>query len=352
MKFEGGHTVKLIRVLAACVLLTLALSSCNAPIRESSASSEADLAAIRQSNEDMPILNTAEETTGAPSAPETAEPETTAEETTGVPETTEAETTIVPSLKIEPPVKRETLPMIPQPTGTTAHYITDAPEPETSPEEPEEPEVMYPTVLMYHCVSEEPTTQNTALFVRPSDFEDQARALVENGIDTLFADEFGEVENVSVILTFDDGYEDNYTEMFPILKKYNLKATVYMIAYKIGMPGYLTAEQIKEMSDSGLVQFGSHTLDHPELSRLSESDIRAQLEGSKWIISQTTGEAVTTLAYPSGKYNSAVMDIASEMYQFAYTTDADPYCGQDPMAMPRYAVLRGETGESFLRFIL
>ena len=90
----------------------------------------------------------------------------------------------------------------------------------------------YPTVLMYHCVHEEPYTENTALFVRPSELEKQLQLLSEMDIDCLFADEFAPVDKNSVILTFDDGYEDNYTYMFPLIKKYNIKVTVYMIAYR------------------------------------------------------------------------------------------------------------------------
>lgn len=216
-------------------------------------------------------------------------------------------------------------------------------------EEPEEQK--YPTVLMYHCIHDEPYTENTALFVRPSELDAHCKVIKEMELETLFADEFGPCEKDSVILTFDDGYEDNYTYMFPIIKKYNIKVTVYMIAYKIDKPGYLTSEQMKEMSDSGLVQFGSHTLDHPSLVSLDEDGIRQQMEGSAWLISNVTGKSVTTIAYPGGDYNSTVMDVASTIYKFAYTTDADPYLGQSPMMLPRYAILRGMGADQFRVFV-
>ena len=105
------------------------------------------------------------------------------------------------------------------------------------------------------------------------------------------------------------------------------------------------------MSDSGLVQFGSHTLDHPSLISLSEEGIRQQFEGSSWLISQVTGKPVTTIAYPSGDYNETVMEIAREYYTFAYTTDDDYYFGQDNMMLPRYAIMRGCTQAGFLTFV-
>ena len=209
----------------------------------------------------------------------------------------------------------------------------------------------YPTTLMYHCVHDEPYTQNTALFVRPYDLEEHCKALVELDIDTLFADEFGPVDKKSVILTFDDGYEDNYTYMFPIIKRYNIKVTVYMIAYKIDKPGYLTRDQIKEMSDSGLVQFGSHTLDHTSLTQLSEQQMKEQMEGANWMISEITGKEVTTIAYPSGDYNEIAISVARTIYKFAYTTNAQSYYGQDDMLLPRYAILRGAGREQFLVYL-
>ncbi len=209
----------------------------------------------------------------------------------------------------------------------------------------------YPTVLMYHCVNDEPYTVNTGLFVRPADLEAQFKALCEKNIETLFADEFGPKTKKSVILTFDDGYEDNYINMFPLAKKYNVKVTIYMIGYKIDKPGYLSREQIKEMSDSGLVQFGSHTLDHPSLTGLSEQSVREQFGGTSWLISEITGKPVTTVAYPSGDYNEMVMDVAREFYSYAYTTDDDWYWGQDAMMLPRYAILRDTSVATFLYFI-
>lgn len=249
------------------------------------------------------------------------------------PDTTEAETTAPRDTTAE-----ET---------TAAEETTDADT--TAPLFGEEP--TYPSVLMYHCIHDEPYTENTALFVRPSELESHLQALNDNGIKTLFADEFGPTYEKSVILTFDDGYEDNYTYMFPLIKKYGVKVTVYMIGYKIDKPGYLSSEEIKEMSDSGLVQFGSHTLDHPMLTSLSDDGIKEQFEGTNWLISQITGKPVTTVAYPSGSYNNRVTSIAREYYKFAYTTDANYYWGQDDMMLPRYAILRGVSAAGLLTYV-
>lgn len=273
---------------------------------------------------------------------ETTAEETTAEETT-VPETTVEETTV--PVTTAPPVTTSPPVMTAPPVTTAPPVVTTSPETEAP-----KPMTKYPAVLTYHCVLEEPTTADVALFVRPSEFEAQVKAIVDNGIDALFADEFSEVKKDSVIITFDDGYEDNYTHMFPILKKYNVKATIYMIGYKIGKPGYLTAEQIKEMSDSGLVQFGSHTLSHYSLKTLSEDKIIEELAGSRWLISQVTGKPVTTIAYPCGGYDERVKRIAAEYYVFGFTTQVGPYNGQDAMEIPRCFVGRGASPQLILDF--
>ena len=83
----------------------------------------------------------------------------------------------------------------------------------------------------------------------------------------------------------------------------------------------------------------------------NEDAIREQFAGSSWIIYQKTGKPVTSLAYPSGDYNERVMRIAREYYEFAYTTDATSYWGQDPMMLPRYAIYRDHTIHTFRNFV-
>lgn len=206
-----------------------------------------------------------------------------------------------------------------------------------------------PVVLMYHSVLEEPFTSLTGLFVRPVDFENQLDCMNRAGYEYLFADEFAYTSGKSVMITLDDGYEDNYTEVFPLLKKYNAKATVFMIAYKVGEDGYLTKEQMKEMADSGLVRFGSHTRSHPNLVQTGDEEIRDELEGSAWVISQITGTPVKALCYPGGFVDDRVRRIAAESYSFAYTTVSSANtAGCDPLLIPRVRVNRGMSGATLV----
>lgn len=203
-----------------------------------------------------------------------------------------------------------------------------------------------PAVFMYHLIMEEPYSEDTGLFVTPSEFEAQLDAIVESKAATLFADEYAVSKKPSVIITFDDGYEDNYTTAYPLLKERGLKATIFLVVDLIGTEGYMTEEQIFEMSESGLVKFGSHTKSHKDLSTLDEDQVRYELEESKKALEELLGYEVKSFAYPVGGYNDSVVKIASEIFGFAYTTkNPDDVEADNMLLIPRYAVFRGYGGE-------
>ena len=195
---------------------------------------------------------------------------------------------------------------------------------------------------------EEPYSIYDGLFVRPSHFSDHLDAMNAAGVTYLFADQFGKTESPSVILTFDDGYEDNYTTMFPILKEKGAVATIFLITDLIGTPGYLTEAQILEMAESGYVRFGCHTKTHANLAMLSEAQVRHELYTSTEYIENLVGYDVRSLAYPTGGYNEMVMAVASELFDFAYTTEAASVTASDQfIRLPRHAVYR-DYGASFI----
>lgn len=210
----------------------------------------------------------------------------------------------------------------------------------------------YPAAIMYHLIIEEPYNSETDLFVRPESFAETLAALNSHHYVYLFANEYAKNDKKSVVLTFDDGYEDNYTNMFPILREYGAKATIFLIADKIGTEGYLTEAQIREMADSGLVRFGSHTKTHRNLTELNEQDLRHEFSESQKIIEKLTGQFCDSIAYPGGYYNSAVMKIASEYYDFAYTTKSpNSVFEYSEMNIPRHYGARSLSAESLLEII-
>ena len=206
-----------------------------------------------------------------------------------------------------------------------------------------------PVVLMYHLVEETPFTEHEELFVRPEDFEAQLRALSEAGYAFLFADEYGPTDTPSVILTFDDGYADNYTIALPLLQKYGAKATVFVAENLVGQAHYLTEAQVRALADSGCVRIGSHTMNHVPLGKTDADAVEQELAGSQTALEEMTGQRVRALAYPNGSFRAATARTAAESYDFAYTI-------QDPrvttrfstMTIPRLNVKRGMDGAALL----
>lgn len=209
-----------------------------------------------------------------------------------------------------------------------------------------------PLALMYHLVLDQPYSALENLFVRPSELRQHIEALLEKGYTFIFADDYASYDTKTVIMSFDDGYIDNYTEMFPIIKEYNVKVTVFMITNYVGCPEYLTADMIKEMSDSGLVSFQSHTATHPNLTGLSQEQLRWEFETSNKALEDLTGRPVKALCYPTGAYSNLVLSVAKDYYSFAYTTvSTSSTAGYPLLELPRLRVNRGFSKDYFYSII-
>ncbi len=199
-------------------------------------------------------------------------------------------------------------------------------------------------ILMYHALAETPWSVDEGLFVRPEEFEAQLRILLEKGYETVTFDDFSHINDYSkpILLTFDDGYEDNYTVLFPILQKYGCKATIFMIAGSVGRERFLSAAQLREMSDSGLVSIQSHTQNHPSLGEpLTAEALDRELAGSRRALEEVTGRPVTALAYPYGRSTPENRRAAGESYGYAVTnTGGKFHCGDDVLRMSRVRVNR------------
>ena len=189
--------------------------------------------------------------------------------------------------------------------------------------------------LMYHAVSDEIWSPYQELFVSPSEMEAQLRYLQENGFTTIFFSDLARIDQIEkpVLLTFDDGYLDNYMELFPLLRKYNAKATIFAITKSIGTHQlYFNWEQAREMADSGLVEIHSHTVSHPNLDELSYEEQKYELEQSQLDILRNLGRESYVFCYPTGRYNADTLELVDDYYNFAlrmngndWYTDADVY---------------------------
>ena len=143
------------------------------------------------------------------------------------------------------------------------------------------------------------------------------------------------------MLTFDDGYVDNYDELFPLLQKYNAKATIFVISDAVYSEHYLKEAQIKELSDSGLVSIQSHTKTHPHLSELGEEDTVTELEQSRLRITQITGREPFVLCYPYGSNSDLTREVAEKYYSFGIRMNGGQWTtGGDLFSVPRLYMSR------------
>lgn len=158
-------------------------------------------------------------------------------------------------------------------------------------------------ILNYHMVGD----LNHALCISAESFEQQMKYLYDNEYTTITPDQlmahlkYGRpLPEKPVLITFDDGYLDNYTTAYPILKKYKQRAVFFLIAGSIGTdPRFMNWKQAKEMSDNGMVM-QSHTVHHVNLTKLPPAEAYQELEESKRIIEEKVGKPVRYLAYPTG----------------------------------------------------
>ncbi|MBU0534185.1 MAG: polysaccharide deacetylase family protein [Candidatus Omnitrophica bacterium] len=195
-------------------------------------------------------------------------------------------------------------------------------------------------ILFYHKISQpNPKAKVSALYVTPYNFRRQMRYLKWRGYKTIslyellnWLDGTKKLPSKSIILTFDDGYEDNYTYAFPILKEFRFSATIFLITKDIGgLSGWINSEEtikepllswdkIKEMANYG-IDFQPHTHTHPSLPKLDKEKIKKELVISREIIEKQLGKKADFLCYPYGHFNSGVQQILKEVgYKCALTT--------------------------------
>lgn len=197
-------------------------------------------------------------------------------------------------------------------------------------------------VLMYHAVSDNMWGINE-LFVSPSSLEEQFAYLIDNGYDPIWFEDLAHIEDYDkpVILTFDDGYDDNYAEMYPIAQKYNVKVTVFVIGNAAGTSHKMTEEQIRELADSGLVSIQSHGYTHDDMDAMDEATLEYELSESKRVITRITGREPYVLCYPTGKYSSVTLEVAARHYLFGLKMVGGQYnTSDDPFLVSRYYVSR------------
>ena len=192
-------------------------------------------------------------------------------------------------------------------------------------------------ILLYHQVElTTPEEDYLRLAVPPKIFEAQMAYLYKHQFTTCTLDEYintAEEESPDdrkIVITFDDGYLDTYTNAFPILQKYGLSVTIFVTTDFLGtmhawesckpVP-YMSWSHARDMLNHG-ISFGSHTSTHPDLTTLTDREVLQELICSRQKIEDSLGIPIQHLSYPYGLYNKKIMDLARETgYQSAYSVD-------------------------------
>lgn len=180
-------------------------------------------------------------------------------------------------------------------------------------------------ILLYHHIADH-KPQNP-YFVSPTNFDQHMAWLRDHGYQPLTVSRaidclagHCQLPNKPVVITFDDGWTDEYTNGFSILKKYGFPATYYVKLNNFNKSDGLTTAQLKEMKAAG-VEIGSHTMTHPDLRRKSDRQLRFELAESKRILERDLDIQIKAFAYPGGALNNRVVAaVKAAGYESATTT--------------------------------
>jgi peptidoglycan/xylan/chitin deacetylase (PgdA/CDA1 family) len=213
-------------------------------------------------------------------------------------------------------------------------------------------------IMMYHSVNPESVPGLQALIVNPLTFERQICFLKKGGYKILPLETLGELirDNKklpakAVALTFDDGYKDFYQYVFPILKRYQIPATMFIIVDEVGRHDRLSWDEIKEMQASGLITFGSHGMGPgPLINIKSEAELKRQIFSSKKVLESKLGRPVNTFSYPEGFLNQDIRALVIEAgYKLAVSTKTGScYSSRDLFALKRVRISESAGNQFYL----
>lgn len=194
-------------------------------------------------------------------------------------------------------------------------------------------------ILVYHHIV--PGHAQTPLFVTPDGFEQQLRFLKDNGYQTVSFDDLADcieygipLPDRPVILSFDDGWQNQFQYAFPLLQKYGFTGTFYIVSGYVDGQNFMTLPQLKALVAAGNT-IGSHSRSHPALPSIgSPQRLKEEIVGSKDWLEQHLGVPITTFAYPYGSYTPAVMALVKAAgYRTARTVDDGTHYTADNLEM-------------------
>lgn len=196
------------------------------------------------------------------------------------------------------------------------------------------------TVLMFHRIGCSETKINSSTFMTDKRF----RSFIERfECWSTINEAFDEYKTRKLAISFDDGYEDVYNLVFPFLTERGIPFTVFVTPELLDKTGYLSIEQLKEMSKNPLVTIGSHCLNHIPLKGMNVGKQLVELRDSKYRIEEIILKTVNVVAYPYGQYDANTIQIINEngLYQYGFSASGGPInilSRREKLALPRLRV--------------
>lgn len=224
-------------------------------------------------------------------------------------------------------------------------------------------------VLMYHKIGDPPPESKLGkLWVSTAKFRKQMAYLSDEGYHPVtFQDVYAHWDGIRplppkpVVITFDDGYANNFTDGFPIVRDFGFRAVLFVVVQTVGWNNHwhdprsesrldmISWSQLKELQKAGW-EIGSHTMNHPRLAKIPLDEARVEIERSRHIIGEFLGEVPSTFAYPygNGEDEESVRALVKEAgYRVAVGVhsgkwDLDEF-RREPYRLPRVFVRGDET---------
>lgn len=217
-------------------------------------------------------------------------------------------------------------------------------------------------VLLYHRVINDPSLAGKhGTYVTTRQLETHLEYLHKNNYTPISFEDLSLIDRFDknkkyVILTFDDGYEDNYTLLFPMLKKFSFKAVIFMVTGKKENTWdyldegrtfpLLERTQILEMSKYG-IEFGAHTMNHVDLTKVDIAEAKQEIEGSRQALESIIGKKVNAFAYPYGSVNETVKELVKKAgFKYGIATVVGPLAMHEDIFNIRRIVAHPDTNLS------
>lgn len=203
-------------------------------------------------------------------------------------------------------------------------------------------------VLCYHAirdVGKNASSDKKTYSVSPLAFAEQMKALSDEGYTTISPDALYNalksgkaLPQKPVMITFDDGREEQYSIGAQEMKKYNFKGVFFIMTIATGKKGYLSRDQIKALSEDGHT-IGCHTYDHQNVKHYTDKDWQLQLVKPKKVLEGITQKPVAYFAYPFGVWNEATADsLQKDGYKLAFLISRRKDPGREMYTLPRMIV--------------